>query len=102
MARCLRPSSSDIVPSCRVPPKSAAPCSGVRKAGHPHIERKTIATPGGHAPRQAVASLLCLSWIVLAYPVRGLRSFVATAAPEKCSATHEAREKEPEGWEAWR
>lgn len=36
--------------------------------GCSHIERSRVATPGGHAPRQAVASLCACHGIVLAYP----------------------------------
>ena len=52
-----------------------------------------VATPGGHAPRQAVASLLCLSWNRARLPLRGLRSFVAAAAPRnKCSVGRQGPE----------
>lgn len=52
-------------------------CSGSsHRAESSRYPRRARSTPGSRFA-------LCLSWIVLAYPVRGLRSFVAAAALEK-------------------
>ena len=65
--------------------------------------RESLPPAGTLHARQSLRFCACHG-IVLAYPVRGLRSFVAAAAPRnKCSAAREAREKgEParaaEGW----
>ena len=73
-------------------------CSGSsHRAGWNRYPRRARSTPGSRFA-------LCLSWNRARLPLRGLRSFVAAAAPRnKCSAAREAREKgEPartaEGW----
>ena len=105
----------------RRPPILAAPCSGAvgclpklhsrlfpfrrcaiarvfsHRAGWNRYPRRARSTPGSRFA-------LCLSWNRARLPLRGLRSFVAAAAPRnKCSVAHEARAKgEPacaaEGW----
>jgi hypothetical protein len=47
---------------------STCPVLDALSRGCSHIERETVATPGGHAPCQAVASLCACHGIVLAYP----------------------------------
>lgn len=67
------------------------------RAGWNRYPQRARSTPGNRFA-------LCLSWNRARLPLRGLRFFVATAAPRnKCSAAREAREKgEPartaEGW----
>ena len=48
---------------------------GARKAGHPHIERVGVATPGGHAPRQAVSRFA------------GLVLVMESCSPTPCAAS---------------
>ena len=91
---------SPLVPRCDQPATVRRPPNMCRfmfrvpaKPGILTSSGEGVATPGGHAPRQAVASLLCLSWNRARLPLRGLRSFVAAAAPRnKCSVGRQGPE----------